>query len=263
MPSKLLRAALLAAALATSTFATATPVSVNYSDLWSKTDEPGWGLNISQQADTMFATLFVYDRFGVAAWYSVTLTLDSIGPNNVPKYTGILYQTSGTASTQPYNPSDLKYRQVGTLTMEFGDEAHALLTYTVDGIAQIKQVTRLTFATNSILGSYIGSSQDITYDCGNPDRNGLVSTDTGPFTITQDQNGYVITFPTCVVTYGVYTQTGQIGQVEGIYNCSHGGSGSIKFSAIQSEQGGIVGTTTGRDSACAFRGNFGGARVVK
>ena len=70
-------------------------------------------------------------------------------------------------------------------------------------------------------------------------------------------------FPTCTMTNGVYTQQGQIGQVEAIYHCTHGGSGVIKFSALQAEQGGIVGTITGRDTFCSFRGNIGGARVVK
>ncbi|MCC6197563.1 MAG: hypothetical protein IT518_24180, partial [Burkholderiales bacterium] len=259
--SKLLRSAFLAAALAISATAGATPVSVDYSDLWSNPDEPGWGLNISQQGDVMFATLFVYDRFGVAAWYSVTLNYDSAGAGGVRKYSGILYQTSGTPSTQPYNPADLKYREVGTLTVEFGDEAHALLFYTVDGIAQAKQVTRLTFAENSILGSYIGASQDVTYDCANPERNGEVNTDVGPFTITQDETGYVLKFPTCIVTRGVYTQQGQIAEVVGEYNCTHGGNGLIKFSALRSEQGGIVGTVTGRNTTCSFRGTLGGARV--
>lgn len=260
--SKLLRAAIFAAALATSATAAATPVSVNYSDLWAKPDEPGWGLNISQQGDVLFGTLFIYDRFTNASWYSVTLAFDSIGAGGVRKYTGVLYQTTGTAVTQPYDPSQLQYRQVGNLTMEFGGPAHAILTYTVDGAGQAKQVTRLTFAENSILGSYNGSTQDITYDCRNPSRNGLVTTDTGPFTITQELDGIVMRFPTCTITNGVYTQQGQIGQVDAIYTCLGGVSGEIKFSSLQSEQGGILGTYTGRDGSCSFRGNIGGARAV-
>ena len=70
-------------------------------------------------------------------------------------------------------------------------------------------------------------------------------------------------FPTCTVTNGVYTQQGQIGQVEAIYNCLGGAVGEIKFSALQSEKGGIVGTYTGRDNSCSFRGNIGGMRVMQ
>ena len=50
----------------------------------------------------------------------------------------------------------MTYRQVGDATIQFGDDAHALLNYTIDGAGAVKQVSRLTFAANSILGSYIG-----------------------------------------------------------------------------------------------------------
>lgn len=258
----LLRAALLGAALATSSLAPATPVAPNYTDMWVNTAEPGWGLSINQQADVLLGTLFIYDKGELAAWYTVTLTLNSIGPNGSRKYTGTLYQTTGPALGQPYNPALVQYRQVGELAIEFGDDAHALLNYTIDGAGAVKQVTRFTFAPNSLLGAYIGSTQDVTYDCKNPTRNGLVTTDPGPFTITQETDGMVMRFPTCTVTNGVYTQQGQVGQVDAIYNCTHGGIGEIKFTAMQSEKGGIVGTYTGRDASCSFRGNIGGMRVL-
>ena len=71
-------------------------------------------------------------------------------------------------------------------------------------------------------------------------------------------------FPTCTVTNGVFAQYGQITQVDAIYNnCPGRAYGEIKFSALQSEQGGIVGTYTGKDSSYSFRGNIGGMRVLK
>jgi hypothetical protein len=57
-------------------------------------------------------------------------------------------------------------------------------------------------------------------------------------------------FPTCTVTKGVFAQCGQITQVDAIYNnCPGRAYGEIKFSALQSEQGGIVGTYMGRTAA--------------
>lgn len=256
-------AALFAAAVVTSSAASATTFTTNYTDLWANAQEPGWGLSINQQADILQGTLFIYDKFELAAWYTTTLKFDSVGANNVQRYTGVLYQTTGPAFGKPYNPNLVQYRQVGTLTMDFGDDAHALLTYTIDGLAAAKQVARLTFAPNSILGSYIGSTQDVTYDCKDPARNGIVTTDPGPFTITQELDGVVLRFPTCEITNGVYTQQGQIGQVDAIYNCQGGAVGEIKFNGLMSEKGGIVGTYTGRDKSCSFRGNIGGMRVMK
>ena len=70
-------------------------------------------------------------------------------------------------------------------------------------------------------------------------------------------------FPPCTVADGVFAQYGQITQVDAIYNCPGGAYGAIKFSALRSEQGGIVGTYTGKDSSCSFCGNIGGMRVLK
>ena len=166
---------------------------------------------------------------------------------------------------QPWETSatpGLPTAAVGQATIEFGDDAHALLTYTIDGAGDVKQVSRFTFATNSILGSYIGSTQDVTYDCTDPARNGLVTTDPGVFTITQNQDGMVLKFPTCEVTNGVFQQFGQIAKVDAIYNCK-GATGEIKFTGLMSEKGGITGTYTGRDKSCSFRGNVGGMRVMQ
>ena len=261
--NNLLRAAIFAAAIGASALAAATPVGVNYTDLWANEQEPGWGLSIDQQNDVLFGTLFIYGKGSQASWYSVTFAFNSIGPNGVVSYTGPLYETTGPALGQPYDPSLLRYRQVGSATIEFGDAAHAILTYTIDGAGASRSISRLTFAPNSILGTYIGSTQDVTFDCKPASRNGLVTTDPGQFSITQDQDGFVMRFPTCTVTNGVYKQYGQIGTVDGIYTCLGGVAGEIKFSALQSEQGGIVGTYTGRDNSCSFRGNIGGMRVMK
>ena len=59
------------------------------------------------------------------------------------------------------------------------------------------------------------------------------------------------------------SQQGQIGEVDAIYSCLGGVAGAIKFSELRSEQGGILGTYTGRDASCSFRGNISGARPAK
>ena len=53
-------------------------------------------------------------------------------------------------------------------------------------------------------------------------------------------------FPTCTVTNGVFAQYGQITQVDAICNSPGGAYAEIKFSALQSEQGGIVGNVHGQ-----------------
>ena len=50
----------------------------------------------------------------------------------------------------------------------------------------VKQITRLTFAAQTLVGTYIGATSDITFDCKDPARNNIVTTDPGQFTITQE-----------------------------------------------------------------------------
>lgn len=259
---RLLRTLLLATAVGTSAAAHATTAVTNYSDLWATPGEPGWGLNISQQADTLFATLFTYDKGERAVWYSVTLTYQSTGPNGAVSYAGDLYETTGPALGQPYDPRLVRYRQVGRAAIDFGDAAHGFLAYSADGVLVTKQVTRLTFAAQSPVGDYVGATSDVTYDCEDPKRNGLVTDDPGPFTIRQEDGGIVLRFPTCTFT-GTYTQQGQIGQVDSTYECTHQGRGETRFTSLRADQGGVTGVYEGRDRFCRFRGNVGGMRVLE
>ena len=259
-PLRLLATLVVAGALAATPPAAAT-TSLNYSDLWSTTNEQGWGINISQQADTLFVTLFVYDGGETAVWYSATLTYQSTS-GGAARYGGTLYQTSGSPFfAQPYNPAILKYRDVGLITIDFGDDAHGLLNYTVNGAGATKQISRLTFAPQNVAGKYIGSTQDITYGCANPSLDNRVTTDVGPIKITQSGASIVIEQPTCKFT-GTYTQQGQIGRAVGDYTCTNGSYGFLTFSALQAEKGGMTGTYTGSDPYCLFRGNIGAMREL-
>ncbi len=61
-------AAAIAVAIATLRPAAAT----DFTDLWWDPAESGWGLNVAQQADTMYVTLYVYGTTNRAAWYAAT-----------------------------------------------------------------------------------------------------------------------------------------------------------------------------------------------
>jgi len=262
MRSKILRAAMFAVTIGTAGALAAAAPPINYSDQWSNAAEPGWGVSITQQADILFGALYIHDSGQLSTWYTATMRFASEN-GNARTYTGTLYRTTGSALGQPYNPALVQNIPVGTMTMEFGDDAHAILTYSVDGISVTKAVDRLTFATSQFTGGYIGATSDVTYDCANPARNGAVTTDPGAFSIAVENGEVVMRFPTCTVN-GKYTQQGQIGQIEGTYGCTHGGNGTIKFTGIRSEKGGIVGNYVGRDDfSCSFRGNLGGMRNLE
>ena len=258
---QLLSVTLFAIATVVSLPAVAT-TSTNYSDLWVTQGEAGWGLNISQQADTLFGTFFVYGAGNQAIWYSATFTYQATLTNGVVLYSGNLYQTTGPSIDAPFNPALVGYTQVGLASLEFGDDAHALLRYNVNTAVVVKQITRLTFASQTLIGTYIGGSTDITFDCKDTARNGLVTTDPGQFSISQEGGDLVLRLPTCTYT-GQYTQQGQIGHVDGIYLCTNNAVGAVVFTGMQSAKGGIVGNYTGHDNSCSFQGNIGGVRLIR
>lgn len=252
--------ALCAAFAAAVSFQVAAALPPDYSDLWWNANEPGWGVNISQQSDILFATFFVYGSGGDAVWYSATLTYQSTS-GGVPTYGGNLVQTSGSPQGTPYNPALLKYRTVGTVTVEFGDDAHALLRYSADGVLVTKQIARQTFAAISPVGTYLGATTDVTQNCKTPSRNGIVTTDVGALSITLDNGFATIHAPTCFYE-GDYVQQGQVASLDGRYECTNGAQGAVKFSGLRVINGGLVGTYTGRDASCDFHGNIGGARTL-
>lgn len=259
---RLTRATLLTFALGAFGHAGASAPPTNYSDLWGRADESGWGLNLSQQANIIFGTLFAYGTGEQAVWYSATFTYQYTAADNVVVYGGDLYQTSGSPQGTPWNPALLNYLQVGTATLEFGDDAHALLRYTVGGTVVVKQITRQTFAAISPVGTFIGGTTDVTFNCRNPARNGIVTTDPGQLRITLDGDGITIHAPTCYYE-GRWVQQGQVGSLDGRYECTNNALGAVVFSGLRFENGGFVGNYTGHDSSCEFRGNIGGVRLLE
>lgn len=66
--------------------------TTDYSDLWWISTESGWGIQLVQQNNTIFATMFVYGPDGQPAWYSATLFYRG---TNTFTWSGTLYKTTG------------------------------------------------------------------------------------------------------------------------------------------------------------------------
>lgn len=124
-------------------------VASNYQDLWWAApagDESGWGVNLTHQDDTIFATWFTYDFDGNPLWLSATT------PKTAPGvYAGTLYRTTGPAfNAVPFAPENVALSPVGTLTITFAHGNSAAFAYTVTlpgqaAVAQTKTVTRQVF----------------------------------------------------------------------------------------------------------------------
>jgi hypothetical protein len=118
----------------------------NYQDLWWRSpagSESGWGLNITHQGDTLFATWFTYGADGRGMWLVM-----SNGARTAPGvYSGALYRTRGPRfDALPWNGPALSVTEVGTGTLTFSDSSNGVFAYTVDGVTQSKPITRQVYA---------------------------------------------------------------------------------------------------------------------
>jgi hypothetical protein len=104
--------------------------------------ESGWGLNIAQQGDILFATWFTYDMDGSAMWLVAPRTVRT-SPNT---YVGQLYRTTGPSfNSAPFESSAVFTTDVGFAALEFTDAESGKFFYTVNGISQVKAITRQRF----------------------------------------------------------------------------------------------------------------------
>lgn len=117
----------------------------NYQDLWWNPAESGWGLNITHQDNTLFATLFTYDVTGKGVWLVMSAGLRQ--PDG--SYSGDLYVTSGPPfNAMPFSPiGPANVNKVGTMQVRFSDGNNGTLIYSINGTSVTKQITRQVFSS--------------------------------------------------------------------------------------------------------------------
>lgn len=119
---------------------TATP-DVSYTDLWWNAGESGWGVALTQQFGTIFATWYAYDAAGNATWY-VASNCAVAGSG----CTGDLYHvTGGSSLTSVWNGANKVVTKVGTLTFAFSDAGNGTMSYNINGETGSKIITRQPF----------------------------------------------------------------------------------------------------------------------
>jgi hypothetical protein len=119
-------------------------LATNYQDLWWAApagSESGWGINFTHQGDVIFATWFTYGADGKPLWLIALLNKTA---TNV--YSGDISTVTGPPlSAVPFNPASVSDVVVGSMSLAFGDGNNATMSYTVNGIAQTKAITRQVF----------------------------------------------------------------------------------------------------------------------
>lgn len=236
-------------------------------DLWWNQNESGWGINIIQQSNILFATLFVYDTTGVPHWYVAS----SMTGNNVAPYTfsGRLYETTGPAfSTPSFDPAAVTRRDVGDISFQFTPPNTGVLAYTVDGVKVSKQVTRQTWAANNLAGTFAGAQVLQKAASAAPScapKTGLQPFDTISITHPADNSFSMVASSTnapleqCRYT-GTYSQAGHIGLVDGVYACDSGANGTFQLREVELGTNGFAANVSETDRGCGVNGNIAAIR---
>jgi hypothetical protein len=225
-----------------------------YSDLWFNPNESGWGVNISQQYKTIFATIFLYGADGKAKFYAASGMTTTTGA----VYSGDLFETSGSYFGATYNPSAFTYRKVGTMTFTPTSNTKATLVYSVDGVNVTKSIQRQTWASIPLGGSYAGSMvvRTATSGCAPTAVNtpgaiyvgmGLEATATpsnSTFSFLLSQNGSLI----CTFR-GNYAQAGSVFSLTGT---PVGCNGTWNFADIVVDDDGISGDIQLVNGSCTL-----------
>ena len=104
--------------------------------------ESGWGLDLSHQGNTLFATWFTYDTDGQPMW----LVMSNGWRNGENAYAGDLYRMSGPPMAGPFDPAKVKATKVGYASLSFIDADNGNFTAQVNGVNFFRKVTRFNFA---------------------------------------------------------------------------------------------------------------------
>lgn len=125
--------------------------TANYTALWWAApagSESGWGINLTQQGNLIFATWFTFDHDNTPMWLVGTASMTSPG---VFTATQIGRLTGPPFNTMPFPPLGTPGGPVvtdasGNATFTFMDGNTATFHYTIEGVTQTKTITRQVFA---------------------------------------------------------------------------------------------------------------------
>jgi subtilisin family serine protease len=118
----------------------------SYMGLWGNTNEPGWGLTITQHGNMNFAAIFTYDQANQPTWYAMSscplLTAGSCS-GEMSKITG------GSSPLVPWNGAGKQVSSAGSGTLTFDSADRARFSYTLNGVAGSKSIEKLSFSNGT------------------------------------------------------------------------------------------------------------------
>lgn len=235
----------------------------DYSDLWWNPQESGWGMNVVQQGETAFVTLFVHGPDGAPTWYVASdarvFALDASGS---PAFRGTLYKAKGAWIGGPWDPSKVAVETVGQLVIEPRPPGRLFVEYTAEGATVQRTVERQTFSVPDLGATYLASFSLRQALPGGPtwgtrqfSAETLVHLDGDVvFLRVEDPQGR------CDFR-GTRTPAGRQARVDGTYGCATGESGTFEITGLEVTEHGLSGYLRTATPGNQQYGRFAGARL--
>ena len=200
----------------------------DYTDIWWAGEaQSGWGVNLAQNQDVIFATLFVHGPAPSTTEFWYVASLDRT-PGGL--FIGDLYQTTGTGIGATWNPAQKTQTKVGTATFAPDSSTAGRLTYNVGATTVVKDIVRQTLRSIALGGSYYGVAVVNTTGCASSaqqvfDVDPVVAQNTSELQI-------VLTFgsESCTLQ-GPYTQQGALFRIPNATYVCTGGAATLNTTA--------------------------------
>lgn len=128
-------------------FSNGTPqFAIDYTDLWWNAGESGWGVALTQDHGMIFAAWYAYNDKGEAIWFIASSCPLSSNHSSGNGCSGDLYQvTGGSPLTATWDGSNKAITKVGSVTFIFFNANNGLMSYTLNGVAGNRTITRHGF----------------------------------------------------------------------------------------------------------------------
>ena len=239
----------------------ATSKTTDQSDIWFVASESGWGMQLVQRDNTIFATLFVYGPNNQPTWFVATMQHSAS-----LTWTGPLYATAGPwFATVPFDPASVGVTQVGSMTWTAPFVNSGTVTYTVNGTTVTKNMVRQTLTLDDFSGTYAGALHGEATNCFTASNNATVEAFVG-LAVSQTGGSAALSYAGqngsgCTLS-GTLSEVGQFGNITGNYTCTGGEVGTFQVFELRvgfNDLGGRF-SMNSTNIGCQSTGYFAGMR---
>jgi hypothetical protein len=246
--------------------APATNVTTDVTDVWWPSSEVGWGIQLVQNADVVFATLYVYGTESQPLFFVALLENPPGGATGI--WTGPLYVSHGAWFGDAWSAAPAGEVPVGTMTFALSGIGVGTLDYTVGTTSVSKTIERQALKLENNDGSYrfthtwAATGVGCTAADAFVPASGAVTGDMSILHVDADTAAISLQWKLAPVELcsmsASYLQLGRLGQYQGTLNCPTR-SGTLTLFEIANRVKGLSGRyTIDWTYSCRYQGRFAG-----